>query len=72
MFFAADIPTPKMVAAGPTKPLVPMCEKLHNFTEDIFIVTTVRTTDLTMAFALYFSVIWKGEVLRCGPIFIYF
>lgn len=61
MFCAADNSTPKMVAAGSSKPLLPMCEELHNITKDIFIVTTVRTTDLTMAFSFYFSVIWKGE-----------
>jgi hypothetical protein len=49
-----------MVAAGPSKPLVPICEKLH-ITEGIFIVTTVKTTDLTMAFSFYFSFIWKRE-----------
>lgn len=53
--------TPKMVAAVPSKLLVPVCEKLHSITEDIFIVTTVRTADLTMAFSFYFSFIWKGE-----------
>jgi hypothetical protein len=61
MFCAAANCTPKMVAADPSKPLVPICAKLHNITEDIFIVTTVRSTSLTMAFPFYFSFIWKGE-----------
>jgi hypothetical protein len=63
MFCAGDSSTPKMVATGPSKPLVPMCEKLLNITEDYFIVTTVRTTDLTMAFSFYFSFIWKRKSL---------
>jgi len=61
MFCAADNSAPKMVAAGRSKQLVPTCEKLHNITEDIFIVTTVRTTGLTVTFSFYFSFIWKRE-----------
>lgn len=51
-----------MVAAGPSKLLVPpIYDALHSITEDIFIVTTVRTSELTMAFSCYFSFIWEVE-----------
>jgi hypothetical protein len=58
MFCAADNSTPKMVEAGPSKSLVPTCEKLHNITEDIFIVTIVGTTDF---FALLFFYLERGK-----------
>jgi len=67
MFSAADNSTPKMVAADPSKPLVPICAKLHNITEDILIVTTVRSTDLTMGFSFHFPFIWKGESFEMQP-----
>lgn len=61
VFCATDTSNPKMVAAVHSKLLLPVCKNLHSITDDIFIVITVRTTDLIMAFSFYFSFIWKGE-----------
>jgi hypothetical protein len=61
MFSATESSTPKMVAAGPSKPLVPVCERIHSSTQDIFIVTTVRTSDITMAFSFNFFYLARGK-----------